>query len=402
MIVFVTSRFLSMYDFSKIDDVLVYVSFVSDALPAMLKPNFSKSILLDSLDVQNAQKVVEELQFNMDSLVICNDDVNKPFADRLKFLLGHISQSKYKQEHQLADKVFQKGGLEMIQGINIPDYEILTVANNEAEVFKKNWMSAVIKPRVSALSKGLKIICGPNNWRSYLHENPNLFSGNYEVEEYIEGPMYHVDCLRSSNKEIFSIACKYNTPMGNFLQGNAVGSCILIEDIGLVKRLKQAARQICEAFSYQDGAAHIEFIVQQETGDVYFIEFARRFPGGLAIPLYNKMLSTNILNWEIEVMLKESVSLKALSGVGFWVLYTCYQGKVVYGNNLHLTQGFEVEYHRNLAIGSVINSSNSLSDRSAELLGYSSQIVCHKRLEEVFFSYCNFKPYLIESRYSAT
>ena len=399
MIVFVTSRFLSGYDFNELKDKkLAFVGNQSDVPSDKYKKHFSTVLLYESLNDHAVKDAAKHLDSDT-SLVLCNDDITRPFAEKLKVALKLSSTKMGDFNCKLSDKVFQKQLIQELPNIYAPEFLSLE-PDCLACLDTVNWSSVVLKPRVSASSKGLTIFYDDLYWKTVVKDLLSRPEGltNYECERYIDGDMYHVDTLRSSGEEVFSIACKYNRPMGEFLEGHPIGSLALANDNPVATRLKSANAKILDVFKHQNGASHMEFIVEKTSGRLYFIEFARRFPGGLAIPLYEKMFNQHLLNLELNVLSGTNTPRLNASGGGFWVLFPKKSGKVGNKNICRIDNlGFDLDFCYLLYPDVVTEASYSLQQRAAECLAYVKESP-NDEIASLFERMCRFEPYSIDSK----
>jgi hypothetical protein len=103
----------------------------------------------------------------------------------------------------------------------------------------------------------------------------------YEIDEFIEGKMFHVDSLIKRHNILFSLVCPNSKPCFNFNLGEMKGTIVLPEQDPENRTLAQATSSVLKQLGMPSGGVtHMEFI-QDNTGKLYFVEVAHRTPGCL-------------------------------------------------------------------------------------------------------------------------
>lgn len=138
------------------------------------------------------------------------------------------------------------------------------------------WM---FKPRSQAGSIGLKKVENSEElWRS-LDELGDLQS-HYVLEEYLPGPVYHVDSIVSEREVVFNIAHRYGRPpMDVFHTGGIFTTHTLDYDNPETEALFALNRQVLSSLGMVRGVTHTEFIRADHDGQFYFLETAARVGG---------------------------------------------------------------------------------------------------------------------------
>lgn len=98
----------------------------------------------------------------------------------------------------------------------------------------------------------------------------------YLIEQYVPGPVCHVDALTQSGEPRFALASRYGLPLLEVVQGGNFVSYTLEQEGELARRLLSANRRIIEGFGFERGVTHVEFIVGAQDQEVYFLEGASR------------------------------------------------------------------------------------------------------------------------------
>ena len=104
---------------------------------------------------------------------------------------------------------------------------------------------------------------------------PDLAS--YEVEEFIEGELYHVDrVVASAGNMLFACASRYIAPCLNFEHGAPLGSVILSRSAE-ERRFIGFAQLVLEVLQLKSSAFHLEAF--EQAGELIFLEIGARVPG---------------------------------------------------------------------------------------------------------------------------
>lgn len=168
------------------------------------------------------------------------------------------------------DKVVMKEYL-CRRGIRVPIFKKVE-SEKEAKCFAQEYgLPVVMKPIMGAASKGVRIVRSINDFPSFDPKD------EFEVEQYIEGSIYHIDGIYRDRKSIYSKISRYINNCLSFRDGYPLGS--VTEDCReKVKDINDFTDSILKALDFQTGAFHLE-IIQADDGLV-FLEIGGRVGGG--------------------------------------------------------------------------------------------------------------------------
>lgn len=165
------------------------------------------------------------------------------------------------------------------EDVNVPEFTSLF--NDEdinlfADSVNPPWL---LKPRMEASATGIKKI----------HNKEELWNvvnglgderGNYLIEKFAPGHVYHVDGLNLNGKVIFSRVSKYlDTPFEVAHGGGIFRSATCEIGDKVEKGLQKMNAKVMKAFGMQFGASHTEFIQLKTTGELFFLETSSRVGG---------------------------------------------------------------------------------------------------------------------------
>lgn len=110
------------------------------------------------------------------------------------------------------------------------------------------------------------------NWR----DHPSQFL----IERFIEGSVYHVDSVVEERKIVACGVSKYGAaPFKIAHSGGVFMTSIMDYESKDRKKLEEINRKLLEAFEYERGIAHAEFLKSDEDGKFYLVEIACRVGG---------------------------------------------------------------------------------------------------------------------------
>lgn len=156
----------------------------------------------------------------------------------------------------------------------------------------------VVKPTRGASSEGVEVHRGAAAARRRLGElaASGTELSEYEVEEFVEGAIVHVDGLVRSGKIQALVASRYVGTCLEYLAGKPLGSHQLRHS-----RAVQAWTGRClEALGISDGAFHVELI--ENPGGPVFLEAANRVGGADVIRTFEAKTGIHIPSAELQIL----------------------------------------------------------------------------------------------------
>jgi biotin carboxylase len=397
--VFITHRFFHLYDFHALQIIsdLRLVAIISEQslseidetvkrfLQAVyISPKPSSKQFTSPINLDFAQSVIQaeiELYPEHEIHIICNDDVSMLLTAYLREqynLKGMTSQEIL----PFCDKLVSKSIL-LEQGIRVPKFEPLNVpyllTQTEqyfANLVLKVGLPFIVKPKNAASSSGVKKINCLKQLVRFKNESTIEFN-DYEVEEYIQGNMYHCDSVIKDQEIIFSECSKYNYPMGEFLEGRNIASIPLTNDNPLRKVILNFTTSVLKALNYPQGTTHLELFVSDKK-ELVFLEIAARCPGGLAVNVYKETYNIDILECDLRIKLGLPLDMKLkMSRYSFWALMPLRNGIAISLNPAPIKSQHHIIWK--IKESQICQESKSLAEVSAALFAWSDD---YKVLEE--------------------
>ena len=111
----------------------------------------------------------------------------------------------------------------LLLNVHLPQYELTTYYQ---QLIAELGDVIVVKPVSGAGSIGTHVI---NHLSEFIAFYPLLGKSGveYEVEEYIDGKIYHCDSVVQNGKILYSLACEYLFPNITYPEGKLLTSCCL-------------------------------------------------------------------------------------------------------------------------------------------------------------------------------
>lgn len=135
----------------------------------------------------------------------------------------------------------------------------------------------IAKPRTGAASHGVQKIDAPGQLERALR---TMDAARDELEEYVAGPIYHVDGLVAAGRLVASRPARYVNTCLDFALGLPLGS-IGLDDPGFNHELDGLTAEVLAALELDTGAYHLEVIrAGGPRAEWVFLEIGGRVGGG--------------------------------------------------------------------------------------------------------------------------
>lgn len=238
-------------------------------------------------------------RYKIDHL-ICIGERNLLQAAKLRDELG-IPGMSYHHALYFRDKCLMKEKLKA-NGIRVPDF-INTLNPDICSEFLPRHPKCVIKPKLGMGSAETYIIQAPDELRNVY----SLIEGgqsNYEMEEFIEGTMYHCDSITENGDTKLCSISKYLNSTLDFSICNSLSSVIDDNPI-ITSKISAFNASVIAALDLKNGVSHHEVFVDNE-GNVVFCEIAARAGGAGVIKTIEQSYGVNLLEAAISLELEQS------------------------------------------------------------------------------------------------
>ncbi|MEU6073267.1 hypothetical protein [Micromonospora sp. NPDC047074] len=137
----------------------------------------------------------------------------------------------------------------------------------------------VLKPVDQGGSRGIQVL---RDRRDITTACATPWTYDMEVEQFVEGDVYHVDALVTPGLEFISSA-RYSVPPLRFLQGAPMAHVLIEPDAPIANRLRDLLRALLVTMPAPDSAAYHLEVIRTPDDRLVFCEIACRV-GGAQIP----------------------------------------------------------------------------------------------------------------------
>ena len=117
---------------------------------------------------------------------------------------------------------------------------------------------------------------------------------NFELDEFLEGDLFHIDSVIYNGEAVFTGVCKYAAPNADFVNGKALGSYMLNENETDYVMLSSMNKKVLKALSPTNGITHMEVFKSQKHNAFIFLEIATRPPGASIPKMYEHNYNINL------------------------------------------------------------------------------------------------------------
>jgi len=125
----------------------------------------------------------------------------------------------------------------------------------------------------------------------------------YELEEFVQGPILHIDGLVKQGKLLIGVASRYVGDCLKYAQGAPLGSVQIKTD----KSILAWAQRCITAADIQDGSFHLEAI--QKNNDLVFLEIANRVGGADVVKTFELATGVHLPSVELGLIMKDPVTI---------------------------------------------------------------------------------------------
>ncbi len=255
-----------------------------------------------------ADEVIEAVRKDpRPDLVISLSEYELMDAARVREALG-VAGPTCAEVELVRNKVKMKAAVEA-RGIRVPRFQPLVDAlNGQASPWEGR---TVLKPVSGASSENVSVHASPAAVLAAARapESPVHKTGpeQFQLEEFVEGPIIHVDGLVQDGRLAVVLASRYVGTCLGFAQGTPLGSV----QIDTTEELKTWAARCLEAVAIRSGSFHLEGILSP-TGPV-FLEVAARVGGADVVDTFELATGVHMPSAELAYMVGAAKEFKTAS-----------------------------------------------------------------------------------------
>jgi hypothetical protein len=277
-------------DVDNYDITLLVDSYAAGRISKSLLDRFARVGVLnlpDGLGVEGYDQVVDQM---IDLVKDFSEDFGPPVAVVGLFEYTTLPAARLREHFavpgvdvgtalRFRDKILMKQMLREV--VPVPRFWPVGAATTAAEltaIVSGLPGKVVLKPTRQAASIGVRLFDRGADLLQYA--DAEGIQDGYEVEEFIEGTVCHVDGIVRDGRVLFLSAAEYFLGSCFTFQNSGVGplASVTIDDSALVRRIADFTDRVLAALGLRDGSFHLELFLTP-SGDLVFLEIANRFGG---------------------------------------------------------------------------------------------------------------------------
>ncbi len=311
---------------------------------------FNKTATLCDFSEKNICKTILN-DFNMpfSDNIITSSEETIPLCGRIRkeFDIDSYDYARFYNKHAM------KIALKKSTTIKIPQYVVFDPKQHQANpsTYLTNLVCQLsfplfTKPIAQYSSLNLKKIHSMQEllkWANTIKQ-PLL----YEIDEFVDGTMYHCDSFIKNGKALFTLVSQNSRPCYDFTCGKIKGTIALPPQHPDAIQLSQITEKILDELPCpQGGVTHLE-LFKTISGDIYFVEIAHRHPGCLIPKMYQTTAQLDILHAHLLLQIDpEFIPKPTYSTHAAWLCYPKIPGRITQLNSTpkHIQSQTELVWH---------------------------------------------------------
>lgn len=333
---------------------LITNSFGADIVNRNHQTSYLKEMIIT--DDFSFDAILQHIQSRIDTkndvMVITNSEQTVSVCGKIRVALN-IDTQDYQR---FCDKTIMKHLLKNCQQLLTPRYTIvnaeqyrqqgLTYLNNLTAHMR---FPLFIKPTNMCSAMNLTKIstnAALHKWAQSM--DPDIC---YEIDEFIEGTMYHCDSYIQNGQILFSFVSENSRPCYDFTVGQMKGTIVLPNDHPDALAITPIAEEVLHTLGIpKAGVTHLELTKTSE-GQFYFIEIAHRAPGCLIPKMY--AAHANVDTSSAHFLLQIDPDYRLQPNVSTYAAWACFPKKPGTVCELkeppdNITCDYHIEWHTHL------------------------------------------------------
>lgn len=329
----------------------------------------AKNGFLAEFDFNRLCQIVEsEIALSKAIKIVCTDEFNLLHAGLLRRKY-HLEGNTDLEMIPFRDKTQMKHVLQNA-GIRVPKFKLLQLEDDFENLVKKVGLPFVVKPVDSCGSFGVYVVYHLSDYLQIKDELKKL-TAQFEVEEYIEGKLYHVDSCIQNNELTFICANEYTYPNHDYTKGKVLGSIPLKSSCHIRNSLIDFSKRALKILGANNMINHMEIFITSNQ-ELVFLEVSARPPGAMINLAHQINFSINLMDIDfcMQTGLTINIPKPKKDEHAFWMLFPLLPGKIKKFRTPTIKSRIEITYFREL--GTTISSSecNSIVGKMAHAMIY--------------------------------
>lgn len=228
------------------------------------------------------------------------------------------------------------------------------------------------------------------NFETLTRLSERIISHDYEfeVDEFIDGELFHCDAMIIDGQVKFFMIGKCSFALSRFFEGKPVGS-IPIVDKDLFARIENFCHKAFKKLNCFSGAYHMEVFLERNTQDIVFLEIAARTGGALITKVYERLFGINIetTNYLIQTGTINTVEVNNNKLYAGFLNFPKIEGTVVTIKKPEVDIPYDfIEY---VKPGEVLEQAKNLLDISCSIIFWDES---YQKIESTFDYLKNYNP----------
>ncbi len=169
---------------------------------------------------------------------------------------------------------------------------------------------------------------------SNLEELEQVFSvikdnlQQFEIEDFIEGEMYHVDSIVQNGKVLLCSVSKYLNSTLGYIKGEEYLASYMIDDSLLKNKIEEFNSKVINALGIVKSVTHLEVFVTQNE-EIVFCEIGARAGGAGVMPCIEEAFNINLFEAQIKQELDlEPPKIEKTGLLAGWIIFYGKEGIV--------------------------------------------------------------------------
>jgi hypothetical protein len=241
----------------------------------------------------------------------------------------------------LMKRLLRDDGIRVPQFTSFDAQAFLAGRTTYGDLVDKVGSRFVVKPVDAAASRGIEVIESEPQLVAYCRQiDPTC---RLEIEEFIDGKLYHVDSFTQEGRHIFHVVSEYTCPNADFAKGNVLGSINLPPEDPLRNRLVDFAARVLATLKPTSLCSHMELFVTRS--EIIFLEVAGRPPGAAVCRSHLLGCGVNFMDMDFRIQTGQKIDALVDAGAyAFWAYVPKLPGKVSRLDGPALQSSFDLQW----------------------------------------------------------
>ncbi|RMX21720.1 hypothetical protein EAS68_02910 [Legionella jordanis] len=216
-------------------------------------------------------------------------------------------------------------------------------------------------------------------------------SWDFEIDEFIEGDLFHCDVIIREHRIEFFMAGKYAWPLAKFSKGSPMGS-LPINDSVLFAQLRAFSENALTCLGQFSSAFHLEVFKDHKSGEFIFLEAAARTPGALVPDMYKLIFNRHLeeLHYHVQMYPDQELGIEQSETFAGWVTFPKVKGTLLEIKQPSISINNNLNHY--VQSGEKMEQAVSLLDSSCSVVFWDD---CYRKAEQTFEYLRHYQPLIL-------